>query len=446
MKMTIRTKRDALAGAILLTLLLTTGAASVAQNADSKQERAAVEKTEKAENDGKVEKTKLTDDTVVAGRKLVVAKAAILEDAEAAIKPGAKNDAKVEIVGREIADYRTVSGQGKYIMEDERGELRFIPGAAIESIVDAPDTTLGELRKTMTAELLDEFGVGFSVKSSERYLFVYDASDGYAEWCMRLFDSLSDGFERYAAHNGFELNARVEPMVVVIFSMKSDFVKYASKDTPGADQIAAYYNMASNRVVLYDLSQTEGTNAASAKRKRQFLETKEFLSRPNAAFNVATIVHEATHQIAYNRGVFLRTGPFALWAVEGLSLLFETPNGKASQGGWGYRSSFPTNARQLGFFKDFASTTQQKDPLRETVTQELLTKDTQGFYGTSWAMFYYFYKKDPKALAEYMREVAKRPPGTLYSKEERVADFEKYFGDDWDKLTDNLLRFIKRLR
>ena len=26
-----------------------------------------------------------------------------------------------------------------------------------------------------------------------------------------------------------------------------------------------------------------------------------------------------------------------------------------------------------------------------------------------------------------------------------IADFEKHFGDDWEKLTDNLLRFIRRL-
>lgn len=438
----IQTKRCAWAGALPILLWLTTCAACWAQNGGD----GVADNT--PENNAKA--AKLTDETPVTGRKLVTARASAFRDnADDSATVDREDDQLLGFVGREIADYRTVSGQGKYLMEDERGFLRFIPGDGIVSIDDAPDTTLGELRKAMTEELHEEFGEEFSVKISEHYIFVYNASDGYAEWCMGLFDSLSEGFERFATRNGFELNSRVEPMVVVIFASKYDFVQFASQKSEtgkGADQIAAYYNLQSNRVVLYDLSQTEGTDSAETRRKSKYLESKEFLSRPNAEFNVATIVHEATHQIAYNRGVFQRPGPFALWAVEGLSLLFETPNGRASQGGWGYRTSFPTNDRQLRFFRNFASSTKNRDPLRETITQELMTKDLQGYYGTSWALFYYFYKKKPKALAEYITAVSKRPPGTLYTKEERIADFEEHFGDDWDKLTDSLLRFVKRLR
>ena len=234
-------------------------------------------------------------------------------------------------------------------------------------------------------------------------------------------------------------------MVVVIFAKKEDFVRYASKETPGADKIAAYYNMETNRVALYDLSQTEGTSEAATKRRRTYLETKEFLSRPNAAFNVATIVHEGTHQLAFNLGLFHRTGPFALWTVEGLSLVFETPSGKASQGGWSYRANFPTNERQLAFFRNYAGSTRAKDPFKELVRQDKFNADLQGSYASSWALFYYLSKKRPKELAAYMREIQSKPPFTAYSPNDRVADFEKFFGDDWGKLTENILKFVKRL-
>lgn len=396
-----------------------------------------------------VKSRKDKSDVVISGRKRFILKQdASLGQNKALPAPlpweGKGPDVPHEFVGREIADYRTKSG-GRYILEDEFGVLRIVPGDALETIEDGPDTTLGELRQRMQKSLLEEFGDGFSTKVSDGYIFVYDSSDGYAEWCMRLFDSLTDGFADYASHNGFELKDRVEPMVVVIFATKSEFVRYAAKETPVPESIAAYYNMETNRVALYDLSETEGTEYAPTRRRRTYLETKEFLSRPNAAFNVATIVHEATHQIAFNRGLFHRTGPMALWAVEGLSLVFETPNGKASQGGWGYRGTFRTNERQLRLFNEFASRTAQKDPLRELVREEKFMADPQGSYALSWALFYYLYKKRPKELAAYIKDVTSRPPFSVYSPEDRVADFEKHFGDDWEKLTESLVRFVRRL-
>jgi len=348
-------------------------------------------------------------------------------------------------VGREIADYRALEGVGRYLFEDEYGELRFFDAADVISVEPAQDVALEDVRKTIAKKLIEEFGKDFSVKTTEHYLFVYDTSEGYVDWCARLFENLEDGFRRFAAKNELELKERVEPMVVVVFATKREFVQYAAKETGSPDKIAAYYNMQTNRVVLYDLSETEGASDASTKRRRELLETREFLSRPNAAFNTATIVHEATHQIAFNRGLFLRFGPVALWTIEGLSLLFETPNGKASQGGWGYRSSFPTNERQLALFKNFANTTRQQDPIRDLIRQSAFHNDIQGSYSTSWALFFYLYKKQPKELAKYLTEVASKPPCVVYTPEERVADFEKYFGDDWEKLTKNLLRFVRKL-
>ncbi len=349
------------------------------------------------------------------------------------------------LFGREIADYRDLEKNGKYLLEDDYGYIRVIPNEAIVSVEDAPDLPLDELKESLQKDLLSEFGVRFSIKSSKRYILVYNSSDAYADWCLRLFESLADGFEKFAKHNELNLKERVQPMVVVVFATKAEFVQYASNETPNADAVAAYYNMETNRVVLYDLSGVEGRRDMSAKRKNSYQEVKEFLSRPNAEFNVATIVHEATHQIAFNLGLFQRSGPIALWTVEGLSLLFETPNGKASQGGWGYRRVFPVNDRQLAFFKRFTSATTRKGALRELVAQERFMLDAQDSYATSWAFFYYLYKKRPKNLAGYLNAVAEKPAGSVYTPEERVQDFEKFFGDDWEKITESLMRFVRKL-
>jgi hypothetical protein len=144
----------------------------------------------------------------------------------------------------------------------------------------------------------------------------------------------------------------------------------------------------------------------------------------------------------------LRSGPLPFWAVEGLALLFETPNGRASQGGWNFTGSFPKNERQLERFRQYAATTRQRDPLRPLVAAQNIgdaRDDVEGFYAASWALFYYLYKRRPNELAAYLRETAAKPAFVAYPAADRIADFEKHFGDDWEKLTENLLRFVRRL-
>ena len=351
---------------------------------------------------------------------------------------------ELEVVGREIVDFRFQSGQGRYMLEDEMGMIRIFPQSAIESVEDAPDGTLDELRAKMEEELKREFGDGFWTLSTPRYLFVSDASEGYVKWCSRLFDSLDDSFRKYAKKRRLELVDRVEPLVVVIFSKQSDFMKYASVETNSSGQLVAYYNLQTNRVALYDLSGAEGTSEASSRKRRTTTsETREFLSRPNAAFNVATIIHEATHQLAFNSGVFKRSGPVALWSVEGLSLVFETPVGSIRQNGWTYRGILPTNERMKAIFETRFGAS--RTTFKSVVEQESYYADLETSYAASWALYYYLEKKRPGDLGTYLRLLAEKQACTVYSKEDRVADFEACFGDDWEKLTKNVLNFVRRL-
>ena len=327
------------------------------------------------------------------------ASAAPLDDASD-VKPtpsNASDAASRTLLGREIADYRLQSGAGRYVFEEELGELLILENDWLESVEEAPEPKLDALRSELSERLRAEFGPGFETISTERYLFVHNVSDAYVDWCARLFEKVADAFEKFAVKNKLPTTERVEPMVVVIFATQRQFFEYAAKETPSPDKLAAYYNMQTNRVALYDLSGGESNRDETEpeRRRRTFQETKEFLSRPNAAFNVATIVHEASHQVAFNRGVFLRTGPFPFWAVEGLALVFETPNGRASQGGWNFTGSFPTNERQLERFRQYAATTRQRDPLRTLVAAQNIgdaRSDVEGFYAASWALFYYLYK------------------------------------------------------
>ena len=350
-----------------------------------------------------------------------------------------------ELVGREVADFRVRAGNGKYIIEDEFGEIRIVPQSNVASVEPAPDVTVEELFDRYEEALLEEFGEGFQVKKTEHFVFVSNASESYVDWCGRLFESLEEGFRQYARRNAMELTDSGQPLIVVIFARQTEFIKYAAVETGAPDKLAAYYNMQTNRVALYDLSHVEGSGFSQPSRRHRstLAETREILSRPNAAFNVATVVHEATHQLAFNRGVFLRTGPMALWAAEGLSLVFETPTGFATQDGWRFRGTLPKNERMINLFR--AKIDSMADPFRTIVAQDKFYQNLEGSYAASWALFYYLYKKNPNALAKYMRHIASKSPYTVYPAEERLKDFEEFFGSDWEKLTDAVTRYVKRL-
>ena len=57
------------------------------------------------------------------------------------------------------------------------------------------------------------------------------------------------------------------------------------------------------------------------------------LSQRAAVPLVATIVHEATHQIAFNCGLQTRLSDIPLWLCEGMAVYFEAPD-LASSRGW----------------------------------------------------------------------------------------------------------------
>ena len=81
-------------------------------------------------------------------------------------------------------------------------------------------------------------------------------------------------------HQGFEM---VEPefrLVAVIFSEKAAYVKYSQVDLgDAADSIFGYYNMESNRMVMYDLA---GLAVNRPGRSVGVSHFNQFLASPNA--------------------------------------------------------------------------------------------------------------------------------------------------------------------
>ena len=56
------------------------------------------------------------------------------------------------------------------------------------------------------------------------------------------------------------------------------------------------------------------------------------MAQPEALRTVSTIVHEATHQIAFNCGLHTRLSDCPRWFSEGIAMYFETPDLRSAKG------------------------------------------------------------------------------------------------------------------
>jgi hypothetical protein len=157
-----------------------------------------------------------------------------------------------------------------------------------------------------------------------------------------------------------------------------------------------------------------------------------------------TVLHEATHQIAFNTGVHNRFAPPPRWFAEGLSTMFEAP------GVWDSRQVSHEQARvhprRLAAFQRYAAPRKLQARLADLVaSDELFLAAPDEAYAVSWAFSFFLVETDPRAYVAYARRTAARPDFSDDSASERVRDFTRHFGNDWAALEARLLRYMNGL-
>ena len=141
-----------------------------------------------------------------------------------------------------------------------------------------------------------------------------------------------------------------------------------------------YFNMMTNRVTMYDLT---GVGGAPLKRNASYARIQQLLSQPGAERTVATIVHEATHQISYNTGLQTRFADNPFWVSEGLAVYFETPDLRSRTGWRGIGGLNQVNFQQFRLF----SVQRPADSLRTLVADDKRFQDAKqvtNAYAEAW--------------------------------------------------------------
>ena len=297
----------------------------------------------------------------------------------------------------------------------------------------------------LAQKLLAGLPEGFEVHRTAHYVILYGTTREYAQWCGALFERLYANFTNCWSKKGFALSEPEFPLVAIVFGDRQSYLRHAEPEAgEAAKSIKGYFNLMTNRMTMYDLSEG-GASARGRGRGRTAAQINQILSQPEAAWNVATIVHEATHQIAFNCGLHTRFSDCPRWFSEGIAMYFETPD-LASAKGWS--SIGRVNRPRLAQFQAYLKK-RPPDSLVNLLTNDKQFLDAQkgaDAYAEAWVLTYFLIHRYPKQCVAYLRTLSAKKPLIQDDAATRLEEFKQAFGDDLAKLDQEMLRFLAKIR
>jgi len=288
------------------------------------------------------------------------------------------------------------------------GSLFSFPTADAANVRKSAPKFLGYSTSEIRPQLYREFGNDYEVTGTGHYLVVHPK--GKRDQWARRFEQLYRWFYQYFRVRGFRLEEPEFPLIAVVFPTRQEFRAHAAKlGTRIPADTLGFYSPITNRIYLYDT--TEGN------------------SNVDWTLNADTIIHEATHQTAFNTGVHTRLAGCPRWVSEGLATLFEARGVYNSGKYTAQRDRY--NRRRLADFREYAATRRREGSLADFLrSDDLFSEDAEGAYAEAWALSFFLSETRPQQYSEYLAETAARQRFQSYNAQERLADFQAVFGNN----------------
>lgn len=342
---------------------------------------------------------------------------------------------------------------GKVVVEDSAGSMLLEtdeggmwPIAAQDIVNRSTDEQqMVPLDEDQLAErLLAEMGPNFQIYQSKNYVIVHNTTRVYARWCSSLLETLQKGFLAFWKKRGADVHPPKQPLAVIVFDNKANYLRHAKQELgDGAGNAIGYYSLQTNRIVMYDLTGAQTSLREDGKRG-SLRDITALLQRPQAEPLVATIIHEATHQIAFNCGLQRRYVDNPIWLSEGMAVYFETPDFS--------RSSLWSGADRVNYARwdRFRKNVQagKAANLKTLISTDERMRNPQTAvdgYAEAWAWNYFLIKWHPKKYSKYLKTIAEKPLLVQDKPSTRLADFQAHFGEDLQELQDEFYRRMSRV-
>lgn len=340
-------------------------------------------------------------------------------------KPGAGRRVQVKTDDDELVVAKVhVEISDHYIVILPDGRISVVP-ASEATLTERP--FVGTTFKDLTAKLTKKFP-GFKVQATKHFIYVYNTSPLFHQGTSRILESLYPGVVNYCRQRKLTVEDPPYPLVVVMFRTREQWEEYMHgmfKDSG----VAAFYDGASNRVLMYEQSEL-GEEAPEYALKQI----------------ISTVAHEGVHQILHNIGVQQRLSRWPMWISEGVPEYF-APTSVDKSLRW--KGAGQVNDLQvkaiLAMIKQGPKpiTAQNKLSTVEAIASAD-TLDADG-YAWSWALTHFLGEKKRDLFSKYLAEVSRIGPLEEPKPEEHMRTFVEHFGADFRGLDTQLFSHLDRL-
>ncbi len=391
-------------------------------------------------------------------RLLITSIALCLTAATAPTQGGSKSKSLLKIqVGDATYEGKAVaSDKSRFWLMSRDGRLtslRFNDVASLEKISpNFKSESLVQIRDELKKQYRGDFEV------TARGHYVVCAPQGRAREYAKLFEDIYNRFFSYFRVRGLKMSEPEFPMVALVFPDQASFARYAAGDgVPAVRGLLGYYHHHTNRVALFD----PGDDVAAAYDSQDAMWTLTGLPHKAQRFahltgNFAaatgsaesglrdTMIHEGTHQVAFNTGLHSRIGEDPKWIVEGLATVYEAPG--IRDGGSLAKTVEQINRDRFLWFMNFAEKRRPQGALRDFVASDkVFDAALLDGYSAALALRLFFIRPLSAAYARYLQTVANRDPLKPYGSAERLRDFQAAFGKNLDVLDANFMKYMKNL-
>ncbi|MGV3484956.1 MAG: DUF1570 domain-containing protein [Planctomycetaceae bacterium] len=298
------------------------------------------------------------------------------------------------------------------------GQLHYLEDQALFPQVQAIDGSFVPLSvMELRSSLIREFGPAFEVVATKHFLVVQPVGRG-SRW-PDTFEQLHLQFTHQLKKRGVNVRTGKFTMVAVVLPDRAALHAELDRQKIDRGSIAGIYINNSNRVFTYDSGDT--------------------------GFTSAILRHEAAHQSAFNSNIHSRLNETPKWIVEGLGMLFEASgmaDGRSASSA--QRAHGDAAAQLLG--RDRFSQQSMAQDIRRLVAEDTKfaqSREVQDAYNVSWLMMFYLCERRPAVFAEMLNYTASRPPFEPYTREKRLADFERITGQSIDQFAVEASRFLE---
>lgn len=328
-------------------------------------------------------------------------------------RPHADSDSRLSVTGEVILK----AADGGMLLLADDGQLWTVQPERIISRTSDSQPLQPISNDEAGQRLLRELPAGFQVYQTANYVICHNTTDTYARWVGALFEKAYTGFYAFWKNKGLDLPEPTLPMIAIVFSDQKTFAKIARPELGDlVDLVIGYYNQQTNRMMTFYL--------------------------PNAERRVATLVHEAVHQLSYNSGLQKRMADNPYWVSEGMSIFFETTD--SSTRGW--RNIGGINQVNFNRFRGYLSK-RPADSLSTLIRDDSRFRnpaEATAAYGEAWALNYFLLRTRDKEYIAYLKTLADSQVMQELDPRKRVQVFQEAMGVDLETLDREFLLYMRR--